>query len=61
MWEKNITQKYTKDFGKNFDKTSKTLIEKKQENYSTFMYKCIIKYRCIKYEKNLKNKQTKQR
>ena len=50
MWEKNITQKYTKDFGKNFDKTSKTLIEKKHENYSTFMYKCVLKYGCIKYE-----------
>ena len=61
MWEKNITQKYTKDFGKNFDKTSETLFEKKHENYSTFMYKCIIKYRCIKYEKNHKNKQTKHR
>ena len=41
-------------------KLQKTLIEK-HEYYFTFMYKCLLKYRCIKYEKNLKNKQTKLR
>ena len=50
---KKRPKKYTKDFGKNFDKTSKPLIEK-HENYSTFMYKCILRYRCIKCEKTLK-------
>ena len=59
--KKNITKNTQKTSVKTSIKLQKTLIEKKHENYSTFMYKCIIKYRFIKYEKNLKNKQTKHR
>ena len=53
MWEKNIYNSKNKQ--KTLVKTSIKLQKhwlKKHENFATFMYKCIIKYRCIKYEKN---------
>ena len=49
----NVRKNKSKNTQKKSIKLQKKLIDK-HENYSTFMYKCILKYKCIKYEQNLK-------